>query len=92
MEKMIPNGAPSLVGCKKLVVEGEVTFAKDVVWKLRSLKKSKSPGGAVSLKAFGPVPFDMATATLFFCCLSFKMCVFSYDYQIWDQTTIFGSD
>ncbi len=35
MEKMIPNGAPSLVGCKKLVVEGEVTFAKDVVWKLR---------------------------------------------------------
>ena len=32
MEKMIPNGAPSLVGCKKLVVEGEITFAKDVVW------------------------------------------------------------
>ena len=30
MDKMIPNGAPSLVGCKKLVVEGEVTFAKDV--------------------------------------------------------------
>jgi len=33
MEKMIPNGAPSLVGCKKLVVEGEITFAKDVVIK-----------------------------------------------------------
>ena len=30
MEKMIPNGAPSLVGCKKLVVEGEIAFAKDV--------------------------------------------------------------
>lgn len=45
MEKMIPNGAPSLagtstrkhlkpqVGCKKLVVEGDVTFASGVVIK-----------------------------------------------------------
>ena len=36
MEKMIPNGAPSLVGCKKLVVEGEITFAKDVVWEAQT--------------------------------------------------------
>ena len=33
MEKMIPNGAPSLVACKKLVVEGDVTFASGVVIK-----------------------------------------------------------
>jgi UDP-N-acetylglucosamine pyrophosphorylase len=33
MEKMIPNGPPSLIDCKKLVVEGEVTFAKGVVIK-----------------------------------------------------------
>jgi len=33
MEKMIPNGAPSLIACKKLVVEGLVTFAKGVVIK-----------------------------------------------------------
>eukprot|EP00928_Gymnodinium_smaydae_P005190 TRINITY_DN11784_c0_g6_i1.p1 TRINITY_DN11784_c0_g6~~TRINITY_DN11784_c0_g6_i1.p1 ORF type:complete len:736 (+),score=215.93 TRINITY_DN11784_c0_g6_i1:57-2210(+) len=33
MEKLIPNGPPSLVGCKKLVVEGPVTFAKGVTIK-----------------------------------------------------------
>eukprot|EP00913_Durusdinium_trenchii_P031822 g29801.t1 len=44
MEKMIPNGAPSLVGCKKLVVEGEVTFAKDVVIKGTVTIKNTSGG------------------------------------------------
>jgi len=33
MEKLIPNGPPSLIGCKKIVVEGEMTFAKGVVVK-----------------------------------------------------------
>ncbi|CAJ1336609.1 unnamed protein product [Effrenium voratum] len=33
MEKLIPNGPPSLINCKKLVVEGPVTFAKGVVFK-----------------------------------------------------------
>jgi len=33
MEKMIPNGPPSLIECKKIVVEGDVTFAKGVVVK-----------------------------------------------------------
>jgi len=33
MEKLIPNGPPSLINCKKLVVEGPMTFAKDVVFK-----------------------------------------------------------
>ncbi|CAK9073528.1 unnamed protein product [Durusdinium trenchii] len=33
MEKLIPNGPPSLLHCKKLVVEGPVTFAKDVIIK-----------------------------------------------------------
>ncbi|CAE8589400.1 unnamed protein product [Polarella glacialis] len=33
VEKMIANGPPSLIDCKKLVVEGEVTFAKGVTIK-----------------------------------------------------------
>merc|ERR1719215_1232836 len=33
MEGMIPSGAPSLIACKKLVVEGEVIFAAGVVIK-----------------------------------------------------------
>merc|ERR1712151_90783 len=33
MEKLIPNGPPSLINCKKLVVEGPVTFAKGVIVK-----------------------------------------------------------
>merc|ERR1719277_2945375 len=31
MEKMVPQGAPSLIGCKSLTVEGEVVFEKGVV-------------------------------------------------------------
>jgi len=33
MEKLIPNGPPSLIKCTKIVVEGPVTFAKGVVIK-----------------------------------------------------------
>merc|ERR1719215_7067 len=33
MEKLIPNGPPSLIDCKKIVVEGDITFAKGVVVK-----------------------------------------------------------
>jgi UDP-N-acetylglucosamine pyrophosphorylase/quinol monooxygenase YgiN len=33
MDKLIPEGAPSLIDCEKLVVEGPVTFAKGVVVK-----------------------------------------------------------
>jgi len=33
MEKMIPDGPPALLECKKIVVEGPVVFAKDVVIK-----------------------------------------------------------
>jgi len=33
METLIPCGAPSLLGCKKVVVEGRMTFAKGVVVK-----------------------------------------------------------
>jgi UDP-N-acetylglucosamine pyrophosphorylase len=33
MEKLMPEGAPSLIDCKKLVVEGDIAFAKDVVIK-----------------------------------------------------------
>ncbi|OLP88568.1 UTP--glucose-1-phosphate uridylyltransferase [Symbiodinium microadriaticum] len=32
-EKLIPNGPPSLIGCKKLVIEGAVKLAKGVVFK-----------------------------------------------------------
>jgi UDP-N-acetylglucosamine pyrophosphorylase len=31
MEKLTPNGVPSLIGCNKLVVEGDVEFAAGVV-------------------------------------------------------------
>jgi len=43
MEKMIPNGPPSLVACKKLVVEGEISFAKDVV--IKGTVTIKNTGG-----------------------------------------------
>eukprot|EP00931_Biecheleriopsis_adriatica_P059458 TRINITY_DN35577_c0_g1_i1.p1 TRINITY_DN35577_c0_g1~~TRINITY_DN35577_c0_g1_i1.p1 ORF type:complete len:492 (-),score=142.69 TRINITY_DN35577_c0_g1_i1:32-1507(-) len=33
MEKLIPNGAPSLLDCKKIVVEGSIAFAKGVTVK-----------------------------------------------------------
>mmetsp|Transcript_79276 Transcript_79276/g.256269 ORF Transcript_79276/g.256269 Transcript_79276/m.256269 type:complete len:354 (+) Transcript_79276:2-1063(+) len=33
MEKLIPNGPPSLIDCKKVVVEGDMTFAKGVILK-----------------------------------------------------------
>jgi len=33
MDSMIPNGPPSLIACKKLVVEGKVTFAAGVTIK-----------------------------------------------------------
>jgi len=33
MEKLIPNGPPSLINCKKIVIEGEMSFAKGVVIK-----------------------------------------------------------
>jgi len=33
MEKLIPEGPPSLIDCKKLVVEGDMKFAKGVVIK-----------------------------------------------------------
>merc|ERR1740138_908026 len=33
MDKLIPNGVPSLIGCSKLVIEGEVTFDASVVIK-----------------------------------------------------------
>merc|ERR1719215_929926 len=42
MEKMIPNGPPSLIDCKKLVVEGEVIFAKGVVIKGSVIIKNAS--------------------------------------------------
>merc|ERR1719327_1767959 len=33
MEKMVPNGAPSLLECAKLTIEGKITLAKGVVIK-----------------------------------------------------------
>eukprot|EP00445_Apocalathium_hangoei_P023081 CAMPEP_0203899202 /NCGR_PEP_ID=MMETSP0359-20131031/41642_1 /ASSEMBLY_ACC=CAM_ASM_000338 /TAXON_ID=268821 /ORGANISM="Scrippsiella Hangoei, Strain SHTV-5" /LENGTH=717 /DNA_ID=CAMNT_0050822411 /DNA_START=65 /DNA_END=2218 /DNA_ORIENTATION=- len=33
MEKLIPNGPPSLIDCKQIVVEGDMSFAKDVIIK-----------------------------------------------------------
>jgi len=33
LNKLVPNGPPSLIGCKKLTVEGDVVFAAGVVFK-----------------------------------------------------------
>merc|ERR1719401_2904739 len=52
MEKMIPNGPPSLIACKKLVVEGQVVFAKDVVIK-----------GTVTFKNSGSASKEIAAGT-----------------------------
>merc|ERR1719510_1759076 len=43
MEKLIPDGPPSLIDCKKLVVEGEVTFAAGVV--IKGTVTFKNAGG-----------------------------------------------
>jgi len=52
METLIPEGAPSLVGCKSLAVEGEVVFAKGVVFK-----------GEVVVKNAGEGPKTLAAGT-----------------------------
>merc|ERR1719277_834423 len=44
MEALIPHGAPSLVACRSLVVEGEVAFAKGVVFKGNVVVKNSSEG------------------------------------------------
>jgi len=52
MEKLIPNGPPSLIDCKKIVVEGDVTFAKGVVIK-----------GTVTIKNTGSGSKEVAAGT-----------------------------
>merc|ERR1719362_180842 len=47
MEKLIPEGPPSLIGCKKIVVEGEVSFATGVVVKGTVTFKNASGGAKV---------------------------------------------
>lgn len=51
MERMIPNGPPSLIDCKKIVVDGEVTFAKDVV--IKGTVTIKNDSGACKEVASG---------------------------------------
>jgi UDP-N-acetylglucosamine pyrophosphorylase len=56
MDKLIPNGVPSLIGCSKLVVEGDVSFEAGVVFK-----------GAVTVKGPGKVAagtYEDTTVTL----------------------------
>jgi UDP-N-acetylglucosamine pyrophosphorylase len=43
MEKMLPNGCPSLIGCKSLEVEGDIEFAAGVV--IKGDVKIKASGG-----------------------------------------------
>merc|ERR1711953_517429 len=52
MDTIIPNGVPSLIGCSKLVVEGEVEFAAEVVCK-----------GAVTFKNAGEGKKTVAAGT-----------------------------
>merc|ERR1719394_1436592 len=44
METLIPEGAPSLIGCKSLAVEGEVVFAKGVGFKGSVVVKNSGDG------------------------------------------------
>jgi len=44
MEKIIPEGPPSLIGCSGLTIEGEVAFAKGVVFKGNVLVKNGGEG------------------------------------------------
>jgi len=44
MEKIMPEGAPSLIECSSLTVEGEVIFAKGVVFKGSVVIKNGSDG------------------------------------------------
>jgi len=46
METLTPNGVPSLIGCKKIVVEGDVTFAANVV--VKGTVTFKGPGTVAS--------------------------------------------
>merc|ERR1712190_378558 len=52
METLIPEGAPSLIGCKSLAVEGEVIFRKGVIFK-----------GSVVVKNSGDGPKTLAAGT-----------------------------
>jgi len=52
MDKMIPNGPPSLLNCSKLVVEGNVVFAAGVVIK-----------GSVTFKNLGDAAKEIAAGT-----------------------------
>merc|ERR1719506_261640 len=49
MDTLIPNGVPSLVGCKSLKIEGEVVFEAGVVIKgdvtIKSSEKKNVPAG-----------------------------------------------
>merc|ERR1719210_822848 len=44
MEKLVPEGAPSLIACKSLTVKGEVAFAKGVVFKGNVVVKNSGDG------------------------------------------------
>merc|ERR1719251_369702 len=44
MEKLIPEGAPSLIACKSLTVEGNVVFAKGVIFKGKVVVKNPGEG------------------------------------------------
>eukprot|EP00445_Apocalathium_hangoei_P000333 CAMPEP_0203839164 /NCGR_PEP_ID=MMETSP0359-20131031/1_1 /ASSEMBLY_ACC=CAM_ASM_000338 /TAXON_ID=268821 /ORGANISM="Scrippsiella Hangoei, Strain SHTV-5" /LENGTH=726 /DNA_ID=CAMNT_0050753147 /DNA_START=59 /DNA_END=2239 /DNA_ORIENTATION=+ len=44
METIMPSGAPSLIGCKSLTVEGEVVFEADVVFKGTVVVKNGGEG------------------------------------------------
>merc|ERR1712060_140242 len=51
MEALVPDGAPSLVSCKSLAVEGDVAFAKGVV--IQGNVVVKNPGSGRKVVAAG---------------------------------------
>jgi len=44
LEKMVPEGAPSLIGCQSLTIEGEVVIAAGVVFVGSVIVKNASDG------------------------------------------------
>merc|ERR1712107_689605 len=62
IDKLIPAGPPSLIGCAKLVVEGNMAFSKGVVVK-GSVTFKNSTGGRIKVppRTYADGTFDVAT-------------------------------
>jgi len=65
LQKLVPNGPPSLVKCKKLTIEGDVAFAKGVIF-VGEVKVINEPDefGGVGCKVLEAGTYTDTTVTL----------------------------